>query len=375
MDKRKKYWQLFLSTFKLSACTFGGGFVIIPLMRERFVKELHWIEEEEMLDLTAIAQSSPGSIAINASILVGYHVAGIPGALITVLGAALPPFIIISVISAFYQAFRDNKYVSMAMAGMLAGVAAVIFDVVINMAWPILKKKRWLPIVVILAAFAATRFFSEYHSDYPGLRCHWGTGYAVSAKEGGGQMIYLELFWSFFQVGLFSIGGGYAAMPLIQNQVVDIHPWLTMTGFADIMAIAEMTPGPIALNAATFVGIQVAGLPGALIATVGCIFPSCVIVMALAYVYYRFRGLSIVQGVLAGLRPAVIAMIASAGISLLILALYGQRTLPADATGVDLIALLIFLGCFFVLRKWKPSPIKVMAGAALAGIVLYSFAA
>ena len=101
-------------------------------------------------------------------------------------------------------------------------------------------------------------------------------------------MIYLELFWSFFQVGLFSIGGGYAAMSLIQDQVVDIHPWLTMTGFADIMAIAEMTPGPIAVNAATFVGIQVAGLPGALIATIGCIFPSCVIVMALAYVYYRF---------------------------------------------------------------------------------------
>lgn len=156
MDKKNKYWQLFLSTFKLSACTFGGGFVIIPLMRERFVKELHWIEEEEMLDLTAIAQSSPGSIAINASILVGYHVAGIPGALITVVGSALPPLIIISIISAFYQAFRSNKYVSMAMAG----VAAVIFDVVINMAWPILKKKRLLPIAVMLAAFVATRFFS-----------------------------------------------------------------------------------------------------------------------------------------------------------------------------------------------------------------------
>lgn len=199
--------------------------------------------------------------------------------------------------------------------------------------------------------------------------------YAVSAKEGGRGMIYLELFWSFFQVGLFSIGGGYAAMPLIQDQVVDIHPWLTMTGFADIMAIAEMTPGPIALNAATFVGIQVAGLPGALIATIGCLFPSCVIVMTLAYVYYRFRGLSIVQGVLAGLRPAVIAMIASAGISLLILALYGQRTLPADLSSFDLMALVIFLAGFFVLRKWKPSPIKVMAGAAVAGIMLYSIAA
>lgn len=188
-------------------------------------------------------------------------------------------------------------------------------------------------------------------------------------------MIYLELFWSFFQVGLFSIGGGYAAMPLIQDQVVDIHPWLTMTGFADIMAIAEMTPGPIALNAATFVGIQVAGPPGALIATIGCIFPSCVIVMTLAYVYYRFRGLSIVQGVLAGLRPAVIAMIASAGISLMILALYGQRTLPADLSRFDLMALVIFLAGFFVLRKWKPSPIKVMAGAAVAGVVLYSITA
>ena len=159
MHKKNKYWQLFLSTFKLSACTFGGGFVIIPLMRERFVKELHWIEEE-MLDLTAIAQSSPGSIAINASILVGYHVAGIPGALITVVGAALPPLIIISIISAFYQVFRSNKYMSMAMAGMLAGVVAAIFDVVINMARPILKKKRLLPIAVMLTAFVATRFFS-----------------------------------------------------------------------------------------------------------------------------------------------------------------------------------------------------------------------
>ena len=185
-------------------------------------------------------------------------------------------------------------------------------------------------------------------------------------------MIYLELFWSFFQIGLFSIGGGYAAMPLIENQVVDIHPWLTMTQFADIMAIAEMTPGPIAINSATFVGIQVAGLPGAIIATVGCVFPSCVIVTTLAYIYYRFRGLNMVQGVLAGLRPAVIAMIASAGISLLIMALYGQRTLPNDLLSLDLIAVIIFAIGFFALRKWKPNPLWVMAGSGVAGIILYS---
>lgn len=184
--------------------------------------------------------------------------------------------------------------------------------------------------------------------------------------------MYLELFWSFFQIGLFSIGGGYAAMPLIQNQVVDLHPWLTMTQFADIMTIAEMTPGPIAINSATFVGIQVAGLPGAIIATLGCVLPSCVIVLTLAYIYYRFRGLNIVQGILAGLRPAVIAMIASAGISLLVLAIYGQRTLPADLTSVDIIAVVIFLAGFVALRRWKLNPLWVMAGCGAAGVLLYS---
>ncbi len=185
-------------------------------------------------------------------------------------------------------------------------------------------------------------------------------------------MIYLELFWSFFQIGLFSIGGGYAAMPLIEEQAVDIHSWLSMTQFADIMAIAEMTPGPIAINSATFVGIQVAGIPGAIIATLGCVFPSCVIVMTLAYIYYRFRGLNIIQGVLAGLRPAVIAMIASAGISLFILAVYGQRTLPENLASFDIIAVLIFAAGFFAIRKWKISPLWIMAGSGVAGIILYS---
>ena len=153
------YGQLFVSTFRLSACTFGGGFVIIPLMRKRFVEELGWIEEQEMMDLTAIAQSAPGAIAVNASILVGYHVAGIPGALLTVLGTVLPPLVIISVISLFYQAFRDNAIVNLAMAGMLCGVAAVILDVVINMAKKVLQAKKVLPVLVLLGSFLAVRFF------------------------------------------------------------------------------------------------------------------------------------------------------------------------------------------------------------------------
>ena len=160
IEKARKYRTLFLSTLQLSAFTFGGGFVIIPLMRKKFVEQLHWIDEQEMLDLTAIAQSSPGAIAVNASILVGYRVAGIPGACLTVLGSILPPLVIISIISLFYAAFRDNPIVNMAMNGMLAGVAAVSIDVVYTMGRAIVKLRRLLPVLVMLLSFAAVRFLN-----------------------------------------------------------------------------------------------------------------------------------------------------------------------------------------------------------------------
>ena len=121
-------------------------------------------------------------------------------------------------------------------------------------------------------------------------------------------MIYLELFLSFLQIGLFSFGGGYAAMPLIQGQVVNGHHWLSMTEFTDLITISQMTPGPIAVNSATFVGIRIAGIPGALVATLGCILPSCLIVTLIASFYLKYRNLSVFQSVLATLRPAVVAM-------------------------------------------------------------------
>ncbi|MHA3224747.1 chromate transporter [Globicatella sulfidifaciens] len=155
---KRDYFNLFTSTFKLSAFTFGGGFVIIPLMRKRFVEELHWIEEEEMVDLTVIAQSSPGAIAVNAAILVGYRVGGLLGALVSVIGTVLPPLIIISIISMFYQAFRDNLYVGIIMRGMLAGVAAVIIDVVWRMGQQLMKEKRLLPLIVMVLTFIASRY-------------------------------------------------------------------------------------------------------------------------------------------------------------------------------------------------------------------------
>ena len=128
-------------------------------------------------------------------------------------------------------------------------------------------------------------------------------------------MMYLQLFLSFLQIGALSFGGGYAAMPLIEAQIVTTHGWLTMTEFANLVTIAEMTPGPIAVNAATFVGTKIAGVPGALAATAGCILPACILVTLIAKLYLKYRNLSVLQSVLGSLRPAVVAMIASAGVT------------------------------------------------------------
>lgn len=152
------YFELFISTFCLSAFTFGGGYVIIPLMRKKFVDELNWIEEKEMLDLTAIAQSSPGAIAVNASILVGYRLAGFLGSFITILGTVLPPLITLSIISLFYVAFRESLIVGALLFGMQAAVAAVIVDVVINMAQSIIRGKNRLSILMMVIVFIANYF-------------------------------------------------------------------------------------------------------------------------------------------------------------------------------------------------------------------------
>lgn len=137
-------------------------------------------------------------------------------------------------------------------------------------------------------------------------------------------MIYWELFLSFLQVGLFSFGGGYAAMPLIRGQVVTVHHWLSMSEFTDLITISQMTPGPIAVNSATFVGTKIAGTLGALVATFGCILPSCIIVTVIARLYLKYRNMAALQGILNSLRPAVVAMIAAAGISILITAFWGN---------------------------------------------------
>jgi len=158
--KKNKLWKLFISTFTLSAFTFGGGFVIVSLYKKKFVEELNWLDEEEMLDITAIAQSSPGPIPVNASIILGYRIHGILGSIVAVLGTIIPPFVIISLISIFYNEFKNNQVIAIALQVMRAGVAAVILDVVFNLGKNVVKTKNVLYIIVMIAAFIATYLFN-----------------------------------------------------------------------------------------------------------------------------------------------------------------------------------------------------------------------
>jgi len=179
-------------------------------------------------------------------------------------------------------------------------------------------------------------------------------------------MIYLELFLAFLQIGAFSFGGGYAAMALIREQVIVQHAWITETDFANLVTIAEMTPGPIAINGATFVGNQVAGIGGAAAATIGCVLPSCIFVTILAWLYQKYRKMSLLQGVLETLRPTVVSMIFAAGLGILVPTIFSSGTVAFFAGNIRWRFVVYVAACFVLLRKTKWSPILVMVipGAA-----------
>lgn len=181
------------------------------------------------------------------------------------------------------------------------------------------------------------------------------------------MMVYLQLFISFVKVGAFSFGGGYAALPLIQEEIVTNHQWLTQQEFTDLITISQMTPGPIAINSATFVGNQIAGVPGGLIATFGSVLPSIILVTILAYIYMKYRNLDSLQYVLKALRPAVVAMIATAGMSILVTSFWGDQVMGIET--IKLTAVLIFVICFVLLKKTRLDPVVVMILAGVLNVV------
>lgn len=180
-----------------------------------------------------------------------------------------------------------------------------------------------------------------------------------------------QLFISFFQVGLFSVGGGYAAIPLIQDQIVNVTRLMTMEEFTDLITIAEMTPGPISINSSTFVGTRLAGIVGAIVCTLGCIIAPFIICLTMAHFYYKYRNFSGVQNVLGALRPATVALIGSAGASILMLALFQTDWQSIQLADFRVIEFAIFGVCLFLLRKYKMNAISIILGSGVVGTMIY----
>lgn len=183
-------------------------------------------------------------------------------------------------------------------------------------------------------------------------------------------MLLLELFWSFFKIGLFTIGGGYASLPLIENEIVNAKMWITVQEYTDIITISQITPGPIAINSSTFVGTKVGGFIGAVIATFGVVAPSVIIALLLAKMYYKYRSVDTMQGVLAGLRPAVVALIGSAGAALLVTALFQTGGIQIAGLQINLIAIVMLLIAFVALRKYKVDSMLVIFLCGVSAVLL-----
>lgn len=183
-------------------------------------------------------------------------------------------------------------------------------------------------------------------------------------------MLLLELFWSFFKIGLFTIGGGYASLPLIENEIVNAKMWITVQEYTDIITISQITPGPIAINSSTFVGTKVGGFIGAVIATLGVVAPSVIIALLLAKMYYKYRSVDTMQGVLAGLRPAVVALIGSAGAALLVTALFQTGGIQIAGLQINLIAIVMLVIAFVALRKYKVDSMLVIFLCGVSAVLL-----
>lgn len=181
--------------------------------------------------------------------------------------------------------------------------------------------------------------------------------------------IVLQLYWEFCKIGLFCVGGGYASMPWIQAAVVDVNHWLTMTEFVDIFTISQMTPGPIGINAATFTGTKIAGTTGAIAATVGFVTPSLIMCLLITWLLKKYGDIPSIKATLSGLRPAVVALICSAGIGFIYLAVWNSESLPDDWTSVDIKGIIILLAALVAVRR-KAGVIMLLAVSGVADLIL-----
>ena len=351
------YLEAFGLFSKIGVFTIGGGYAMVPLIEEEIVEKRKWIAKDDFIDLLAISQSTPGILAVNISIFIGYKLRGIRGSLVTTLGTILPSFFIILAIALFFHNFKDNTVVERIFKGIRPAVVALIAAPTFSMAKSakINRYNVWIPIVSALIIWLL---------DFSPI---W-----VIIIAGVGGYLYgrlLQLFYTFFKIGLFGFGGGYAMLSMIQGEVVTRYGWLTPQEFTDIVAISQMTPGPIGINSATYVGFTATGsVWGSIIATFAVVLPSFILMLAISKFFLKYQKHPAVEAVFSGLRPAVVGLLASAALVLMNTENFSS---PKEDMYSFIVSCIIFLVAFVGTRKYKINPIVMIIVCGIAGFILY----
>ena len=434
--KKTSLWQLFATFFKTGLFTFGGGYAMIAILQEELVEKKKWITNQDMLDLIVVAESTPGVIAVNTATSVGYKTRGIFGAIVATLGVILPSFLIISVLSYLVAAFQSNVWYQSAFRGIQACVTVLVVNAFTKMFKQINRDVyNYIALAVAFVVAAFTEFnviflilagaiggllvtllqkkhpqtpvaqeqsVQEQTKDVATKKNNIGltitlvclstlvavavVWFAATYLRGDNTNIYIQLFCEYFKIGLFTIGGGYAMLPMV-IQTVEKFGWLTSDQLYNFIGIAESTPGPFAINLATFVGTTVGnveygfwgGVLGAVVATFAVVLPSLVIIIIVSRILERFKTSKWVQGALYGIRPVVVGLILSAMISIALNVVLPNVDLTnlsqASVTPFNFVSLLLM--CMFLplsklkIKGKKLHPIFMILLAAILGILLF----
>ena len=376
----KKTRDLFWTFLKIGAFTFGGGYAMVALLEREFVEDKQWLSREEFLDMVAIAESTPGPVAVNSATYVGYKIEGAEGAAASTLAVCLPSFVVIYLISLVFDRFLQLS----AVASAFRGIQVCVIYLILSAGMKMLKSlsgtafNRIIVAGVVAAMVGCSVAAVSFSSLYYILLCGGGRGATLPVKkaaEGGESMIYLQLFLNFLMIGALSFGGGYGMISLVRETVLR-HGWLTEAEFLSFIAVSESTPGPLAVNMATFIGSSQGGFPGALIATLGVVLPSFFIILLIAAVLKNLMKYAGVEAFLSGVRPCVVAMILATALNMMLSTLGGIKTL-ADGFAPDARSILVFAVLWAVHFVWKkrtqkaPSPIGMILLAAGLGILFW----
>ena len=376
--KAQSLGTLFFTFFKIGLFTFGGGYAMIALLEEEFIQRRRWLDKDEFLDMTAIAESTPGPVAINSATYLGYKLAGVPGAAVATVAVCLPSFLIIYAISLFFEQFTQLTVIANAFKGIQVCVIYLIFSAGVRMLQAL--DRSLFSSGVLLSVFLAMTSLSLAGISVSSILLILLSGAAgvaawLLAAERRESDMLLKLFLTFFEIGAVSFGGGYGMISLIREKVL-LHGWLSEAEFLSFIAVSESTPGPLAVNMATFIGSSQGGVLGALCATLGVVLPSFFIILLIAALIHDLLKYAGVEAFLSGVRPCVVALILSTALTMGLSTLLDVSTAadtPAPSwQGIGLLALLAIVRLVWQKTKGKaPSPIGMILLSAVLGALLY----